>query len=60
MTMQRRHFEVIAKTINSLRGPLVGMTERDADRVAVHFANQLATLNPQFDRERFLKACGRL
>lgn len=50
--MQRRHFELIAKVINNLNGPL------DVDIVAKAFANELWATNENFDRARFLKACG--
>jgi hypothetical protein len=57
MTMQRRHYELIAEVIAtapfvSVRGPL------DRDTLAQHFADRLAQTNPKFDRARFLRACG--
>lgn len=61
MTMQRRHFELIAETIAS-----VDDSERYADSVhpeakrtfAYAFANKLRATNPNFNRDRFLRACG--
>jgi len=61
MTMQRRHFELIAKMIASLDasapyyGPLSPLGVR---KVAYEFARTLAATNPNFNRARFLKACG--
>ena len=52
MTMQRRHFELIAEIIECY-GDDVQQRE-----CALHFANYLLRTNPQFDRARFLKACG--
>lgn len=52
--MQRRDFELIARVIRAL--PSHPETYRVY--VAEKFADELATVNPSFDRERFLKACG--
>jgi len=52
MTMQRRHFELIATTIRELRV---------SDEVRAHtahiFATNLRGTNPNFDAERFKDAC---
>lgn len=51
MTMQKRHFEIIAEAIASLPPTC---TRED---VAVTFANVLEDTNKGFDRERFKAAC---
>lgn len=51
-TMQHRHFAVIAGIILDMPG----LTARPL--VARHFADRLAGTNENFDRARFLKACG--
>jgi hypothetical protein len=53
MTMQRRHFELIAETIAEL--PANG-NQRYV--VAHQFARKLRATNPQFNEARFLRACG--
>lgn len=50
LSLQRRHFELIAKTISEL--PATATREQ----VASVFASALASTNPQFQRERFLAA----
>jgi hypothetical protein len=50
--MSRKDFELIAATIRSLRDDFVRAY------VARAFAGQLRTTNPDFDKARFLKACG--
>ncbi len=62
MTIQRKHFELIAQTIKefdqfSHAFPL-GIAENIQADVAKRFASKLKLTNPQFDRARFLKACG--
>lgn len=52
MTLQRRHFKLIAETIADFGYPA------DQRRLAAHFANKLAATNPLFNRARFLRACG--
>ena len=49
--MTRRDFELIAATI-------AAMAAFDRQFCARAFANALAGTNPQFDRDRFLRACG--
>lgn len=60
MTMQRRHYELIAETIrDTLQHNACGEDQRDMmDTVAHNFCNALASTNPNFNRARFLKACG--
>lgn len=52
MTMQRRHFELIANTIRDLDIPW-----RERAKVTTAFCNALSSTNPQFNRERFIMAC---
>ena len=59
--MTRKHFELIAATINHLtvnQAPdypaLVSLPTVRA--IAVRFANELEHTNPNFDRERFIAA----
>ena len=65
MTMQRRHFELIAEAIRELRidnGASYNPSQPLADFVrsplAYTFAAKLSATNPNFDRARFLRACG--
>lgn len=61
-TMQRRHFELIASAVNDARErhergygdrwPLFGAT------VIESITDALELTNDNFDRERFLSACG--
>lgn len=50
--MQHRHFAVIADIISNL--PHGAKIRR---QVAEHFADELASTNPKFNRRRFLQAC---
>ncbi len=52
MTMQRRHFELIAEAIQELGDVAI------RPFMARHFASKLAATNPNFNRARFLRACG--
>jgi hypothetical protein len=64
--MQRRHFELIAGSIARSRmakGLIGNAKERNAALsgirlVAIDIAATLAHDNPDFDRARFMKACG--
>lgn len=64
MTMQRRHFELIAealrasisRTSNSPNGPWT-VTEQGR-RICEDLADALNQTNPNFNRARFLRACG--
>lgn len=51
VTMQRRHFELIAETIR-----LLAIPASEKLYVAGRFAGQLASTNPSFDYDRFIKA----
>lgn len=50
-TMQRRHFELIARTISKLDDKLIRTI------VAHEFGAVLGQTNPQFDRDKFIDAC---
>jgi len=64
MTMQRRHFEVIAEALrasisrfsNSPTGPWT--MREEGRRICEDMADALAGTNPNFNRARFLRACG--
>lgn len=61
MTMQRRHFKLIAETINALdaSAPYYGpLSPLEVRKVAFEFAHKLRTTNPNFNHDRFLRACG--
>ena len=53
--MTHKDFELIAQTI---RSSMSYKNEGTRRCVAFDFADALAETNPNFDRERFLKACG--
>ena len=53
--MTRKHFQLIADRITAAREYL---DPEQADRLACDFAEELARTNPNFDRDRFLTACG--
>lgn len=59
-TMQRRHFELIARTINSMRSnpQLRDSSDAEVDGIAQLFASELRYTNYDFQRDKFLKACG--
>lgn len=55
MTMTRQHFALIAAVL----APYVGEQEANIPAsIAKDFADKLRTTNPNFNRERFLRACG--
>ncbi len=57
MTMQRRHFELIAEIIHNM--PSFAASLRTQRESCAHaFADGLRASNPSFNRARFLKACG--
>ena len=61
MNMQRLHFQFIADTVKDFGGrdDLPGSTAVfDRGRLGRHFASALSRTNCNFDRDRFLKACG--
>ena len=58
--MTKKHFETIAAIIRRLSTIAVPDESGQGmlSAVAVDLADYFATVNPNFDRERFLKACG--
>jgi hypothetical protein len=56
----RKHFEVIAAVINNYTGIPNQHVSPDAvlEQVARDLAREFKTFNPNFDRARFLAACG--
>jgi hypothetical protein len=62
--MTRKHFEAIAKILrrnNFDTNPAAGYDEGYANAamsITVELADYLATQNANFDRQRFLTACG--
>jgi hypothetical protein len=53
--VSRKDFELIARTLRSWRDSL---GDRKAWSLANDFADELARANPEFDRVRFMRACG--
>lgn len=51
--MQHRHFATIAAIIRGMAADVYG-----PEQVATEFADRLCDTNPNFDRLRFLLACG--
>jgi hypothetical protein len=57
--MTRNDFELIARTIRDLQKPQYGyLKDSTRERVAEAFADMAAGTNPNFNRARFLEACG--
>lgn len=58
--MTKKDFELIAKTIRELSGPINGLDwdRHTAGFVARYMSAALATTTSRFDRVRFLTACG--
>ena len=54
--MTQRDFVAIAAAINDHRW--IAADQRDLDLIAHAIAEHCATVNPRFDRARFLTACG--
>jgi hypothetical protein len=55
--MTRQHFIEIARQINAQRGPGYNASET-LDKLSEALAVSFAGFNPQFNRARFLDACG--
>lgn len=55
MCMQRRHFQLVAKIIKAGNNY---PTEEIRRLVALDFASSFAASNPEFNRDKFLTACG--
>jgi len=60
MTMQRRHFELIAETLAAPKPEPHWSANKGAQWLVTcnRFADKLASTNANFDRARFLAACG--
>ena len=57
--MTRKDFELIAKVLRAARnGDIDRRAEWVTDAIAEDMADGLATTNPRFNREKFLRACG--
>ena len=57
-SMTHQHYRAIAAIIRQMSTTRhMIWTTQDAERVAVHFANELSATNPNFNRARFLAAC---
>jgi hypothetical protein len=54
--MTRKHFELIAETINNLRADT--LSDAEANNVAAKFAASLKGTNPRFREGQFMEACG--
>ena len=51
--MTKKDYELIARIIKE-----AGLAQNDLERIANDFAYTLASKNPRFNRDMFLKACG--
>ena len=57
--MTRSHFQLIADTIKDFgNGEYHSFGVEYAHCLAIEFANKLRVTNAQFNRDRFLRACG--
>lgn len=56
--MQHRHFATIATILRDMRVDLNGAGML-TDEVVLYFSARLSETNPNFDRDRFIKACER-
>ncbi len=52
--MTRKDFELIARVLKDI----IQTDTRHLEYIAAEFADALKSTNANFDRERFLKACG--
>jgi hypothetical protein len=50
--MTRQHFILIAEAVASMQDPFSRQSAAEA------LAKKLATVNPRFDRDKFIAACG--
>lgn len=55
--MTKKDFELIAATIKATRGDYPGNLQM-VDAMALAFADRLRATNKQFNRDKFLRACG--
>lgn len=59
MTMTRQHFALIAECIRSMHDSVhVERDGKQTERVAERIREVLRSTNPNFNRARFLRACG--
>lgn len=56
--MTRKHFEAIASDIRQTRECIHNKDYYIVDALAQALALSFMQVNPRFDRERFLQACG--
>ena len=57
--LYRKDFEIIAKIISQARqNPNLATVDGHCKQITEDLANYLETKNPEFDRDKFLKACG--
>lgn len=57
--MTIKHFEAVARIFRNYAGLTARRTQNDvAKSIAQDVADYFAAENPNFDRERFLTACG--
>lgn len=59
LAMQRRHYELIARIVREELETVNSQLAKAAIKnIALSFADELASDNPNFDRSRFFEACG--
>jgi hypothetical protein len=57
-TLQHRHFAVIAGILADLDRDALGLTQGQHLDLCADFADRLDKTNPNFNRGRFIAACG--
>lgn len=58
--MQHRHYATIAGILNGMRGMGIahGISVGQHEEMCKYFAGELRNTNPNFNTDRFLRACG--
>lgn len=56
--MSKKDFEAIAAIIAEIRNDYPQQGDIIPDAVSARLADHFATVNPRFDRQKFLTACG--
>lgn len=57
--LTKKHFKAIAEVVNKVTEEDVFTTNDDfRQTISQELANYFVTQNPQFDRQKFLDACG--
>lgn len=60
--MTRKHFEIIARVLHSVKPNFHdAQTQGESsmwDSIVREFCNVLQTINPRFDADKFIAACG--